>query len=266
MISSKGGFMMIKRIILVIALFGVSACVTTNEVTGRKQLITIPASEDIALGTNALNEVRRTAPVITQGAEVERIRRIGARIAAISHAPNMEWEFIIIDEPVLNAWALPGGKIAVYTKMIEAFNTDAELAAVLGHEVAHAVLRHGAEQVSRGQIQSLIVLGLGAAIGAATDDEQVGQIAVALGAVAAQGFVQLPHSRAMELEADDIGTLYMARAGYDPRASIQVWQKMKAMKEGKQTPSPFFSTHPADDQRIARLQAKMDIYLAEYNQ
>ena len=258
--------MMMKRIILAVTLLALSACVTTNEVTGRRQLITIPASQDIALGTNALNEVRKTAPVVTTGYEADRIRRIGERIAAISHTPNMEWEFIIIDEPVLNAWALPGGKIAVYTKMIKTFDSDAEIAAILGHEIAHAVLRHGAEQVSRGQLQNLAVSGLGVAIGSTIDDAKTAQLAVALGSMAAQGFVQLPHSRSLELEADDVGTLYMARAGYDPQASVQVWQKMKALKDGKKAPSPFFSTHPADDQRIARLQAKMGVYLAEYNQ
>ncbi|UTW56429.1 M48 family metallopeptidase [Kordiimonas sp. SCSIO 12610] len=256
--------MLIKRVLLGVILLSLSACVTTNEVTGRRQLITIPPSQDIALGASALSEVKKTAPVVTTGPQAERIKRIGQRIAAISHAPNMEWEFIIIDEPVLNAWALPGGKIAVYSKMAETFNTDAEIAAILGHEVAHAVLRHGAEQVSRGQLQNLAIAGLGVAVGATTEDAKTAQLAVALGSMAAQGFVQLPHSRAMELEADDVGTSYMAKAGFDPRASVKLWQKMKSLKDGKQAPSPFFSTHPADDQRIARLQTKMDVYLAEY--
>jgi predicted Zn-dependent protease len=256
--------MFLKRLVLAVTFLSLSACVTTNNVTGRKQLITIPPSQDATLGLNALNEVKKTAPVVTTGPMAERIQRIGNRIAAISHAPNMDWEFIVIDEPVLNAWALPGGKVAVYSKMAETFSTDEQLAAILGHEVAHAVLRHGAEQVSRGQLQNLAIAGLGVAVGATTEDAKTAQLAVALGSMAAQGFVQLPHSRSMELEADDVGTAYMAKAGFDPRASVSLWRKMKSLKEGQQAPSPFFSTHPADDKRIARLQAKMDVYLAEY--
>jgi predicted Zn-dependent protease len=255
---------MMKKILSVLLVGASVAACTTNEITGRSQLITIPASQDAALGLEAMNEVKKTAPVRTTGPMAERIQRIGKRIAAISHRPDMDWEFVVIEEDVMNAWALPGGKIAVYSKMANTFTDDEEIAAVMGHEIAHAILRHGAEQVSRGQIQQAAVLGVGVAAGVATEDAQMAQLAIQLGSLAAAGFVQLPHSRNMELEADDIGTLYMARAGYDPRASVRLWQKMKQLKDGQGAPSPFFSTHPSDDKRIERLQNKMDTYLAEY--
>ncbi len=257
--------MKFKAGILVIAAMLVSGCVTTNEVTGRSQFITIPASQDDALGLQALNEVKKSNKnVRTSGAMANRVARIGKRIVAVSDRPNLNWEFIVIDEPVLNAWALPGGKVAVYSKMVNNLN-DEELAAVLGHEAAHAILRHGAEQVSRAQAQNVLIAGAGVLVGATTENQKYAQLAVTLGSAAAQGLVSLPHSRSMELEADDIGTIYMARAGYDPRAAARLWRKMAKMKEGSGSQPTWLSTHPSDEKRIQRIENKMDEYLAVYN-
>lgn len=256
--------MAFRQIFVAASFLFLTACVTTNSVTGRSQFITIPASQDEALGMQALTEVKKTNEhVRTSGAAVDRVRRIGERIVAVSDKPDMNWEFIVIDEPVLNAWALPGGKVAVYQKMIDNL-TDEELAAVLGHEAAHAILRHGAEQVSRAQAQQLAIVGLGAVVASQTEDEQTAQLAVGLGSIAAQGFVALPHSRSMELEADHIGTLYMARAGYDPRSAPRLWRKMAKLKEGANQQPTFLSTHPSDGKRIERLEARMSDYMAEW--
>lgn len=257
-------FRALKASLLGLSALLLAACVTTNEVTGRSQFIIIPPSQDAALGLEAMNEVKKTAPVRTDTAMARRVQRIGTRIAAISDKPDMDWEFVVIDEPVLNAWALPGGKVAVYAKMAESFPADEELAAVMGHEIAHAILRHGAEQMSRAQAQNILIMGAGVAVGAATEDAETTQMAVGLAQLAAQGFVQLPHSRQMELEADHVGAIYMAKAGYDPRASVRLWQKMKQMKEGNQQPPTFLSTHPSDDQRIERLNSRMEEYLSHY--
>ncbi len=254
-----------KRISALLLGLMLAACMQTNSITGRNQFITIPAKQDAIMGAQAFAEVSKNAPVLRKGAMADRVKRIGDRIARISDAPNMAWEFVVINEPVLNAWALPGGKIAIYRKMLDSFNTDAEIAAILGHEVAHAVLRHGAEQVSRAQLQQLIIVGLGVATAAATEDKHTTQLAMQLGTLAAAGFVALPHSRNMELEADDIGTVYMARAGYDPRFAIAVWQKMKNLKEGAEQPPTWLSTHPNDDKRIERLTSKMGFYQGEYH-
>ncbi|MFC4347924.1 M48 family metallopeptidase [Kordiimonas lipolytica] len=255
---------MIKGVLLGAGLLLVTACMTTNEVTGRSQFIIIPPSQDAALGLEAMNEVKKSAPVQTSGPMAERVQRIGARIVAISDAPNLGWEFVVIDEPVLNAWALPGGKVAIYSKMVESFTSDEELAAVIGHEIAHAVLRHGAEQMSRAQMQNLLIIGAGVAVGATTEDDETAQMAVGLASLATAGFVQLPHSRKMELEADHVGTMYMAKAGYDPRASVRLWQRMKTLKEGGGQPPTFLSTHPSDDKRISRLEERMEEYLSYY--
>lgn len=255
---------LIRNALFGLAALTLAACMTTNEVTGRSQFIIIPPSQDAALGLEAMNEVKKTAPVQTTGAQAERVQRIGARIAAISDNPGLDWEFVVIDEPVLNAWALPGGKVAIYRKMVDSFPSDEELAAVIGHEIAHAVLRHGAEQMSRAQMQNLLIIGAGVAVGAATEDDETTQMAVGLASLATAGFVQLPHSRKMELEADHVGTIYMAKAGYDPRASVRLWQRMKTLKEGGGQPPTFLSTHPSDDKRISRLEERMAEYLSYY--
>ncbi|MBL4639611.1 MAG: M48 family metallopeptidase [Kordiimonadaceae bacterium] len=253
-----------RRLVAVLSIFFVSACVTTNSVTGRSQFITIPVGQDEALGAQALSQVKRiNAHVRTSGKLVARVNRIGKRVVAVSDKPDMNWEFIVIDEDVLNAWALPGGKVAVYSKMLNNLN-DEELAAVLGHEAAHAILRHGAEQVSRAQVQQLAIAGLGAIVASQTENEQTAQLAVSLGSLAAQGFVALPHSRDMELEADHVGAIYMARAGYDPRAAVRLWQKMARLKEGGASQPTFLSTHPSDGKRIDRLNARMDEYMKIY--
>ena len=253
---------LLRPTLAVVICLALAACVTTNEVTGRSQFITIPASQDQALGLEAFNQVKETAPVLETGPLANRVRRIGNRITPYSDNPDMDWQFVVIDEPVLNAWALPGGKVAIYRKMVDNLN-DAELAAVLGHEIAHAILRHGAEQVSRAQAQNLAIVGLGVVLSTQTENQEMAQMAVTLGALAAQGFVALPHSRKMELEADHVGTVYMAKAGYDPRAAVRLWNKMASMKEGGGQPT-FLSTHPSDDQRIARLNSRMDEYMGYY--
>ncbi|WP_308909359.1 M48 family metallopeptidase [Pseudokordiimonas caeni] len=251
------------RFIAPIAALLTIACTETNTITGRDQFLMIPASQDAALGLEAMKEVKQSVKLV-KGKPAERVARIGKRIAAMSDRPDMPWEFVVIDEDVLNAWALPGGKIAVYKKMLDMMESDDQLAAVLGHEISHAVLRHGAESLSRAQAQNMAIAGLGMAVGAYTKSGETAQLAATLAGVAAQGFVALPHSRAMELEADDIGTRYMARAGYDPRAAVTLWQKMQKMKEGSGGQPQWLSTHPTDQQRIDRLSAKMGDYLAEY--
>lgn len=252
-----------QRLMAFLAVMLLAACVTTNTVTGRNQFITIPASQDAALGLEAMKQVKESAPVLTRGPLARRVKRIGEHIARYSDSPDMGWEFVVIDEPTLNAWALPGGKVAVYRKMLDNLS-DVELAAVLGHEIAHAVLRHGAEQVSRAQAQQLAITGFGILVASQSENDQTARLAVGLGSLAAQGFVALPHSRKMELEADHVGTVYMARAGYDPRAAIRLWRKMARLKEGGGPPT-FLSTHPSDGQRINRLEARMSEYMSIYN-
>ncbi|MDX9993834.1 MAG: M48 family metallopeptidase [Rhodocyclaceae bacterium] len=180
----------------------------------------------------------------------ERIQRIGMRIAAATGRTDYEWEFRVIDDDkTLNAFCLPGGKVAVYTGLLPVAQDDAGIAAVIGHEVAHAIARHGGERLS----QEILVAGATVATVMATQDAKKRDLyAGLLGAGAAVGFL-LPYSRLHESEADRMGLIYMAKAGYDPRAAIGLWQRMAAEGKDRDRPPEFLSTHPADDTRIANL-------------
>jgi len=241
------------------------ACTTTNDVSGRKQVMAFGPEDDIAMGTQAMEEIKKTEDVVTSGPYAERVSRLGLAIAAKSDRPDFPWEFIAIRSDQLNAFALPGGQSAVYTEMMDTFNKDPQLAAVMGHEIAHAVLRHGAEQVSRAQYQSGIIAVVGVLVGTSTDDGDKAQGAMELAAMATQLGAALPHSRKMELEADHFGTIYMARAGFDPRNAPALWRKMAELTQGMEKPPLWFSTHPSDEQRIAQLEANMDMYMKIYN-
>jgi len=240
------------------------ACSSTNEITGRKQFIMFGPEQDVAMGVQAMEEIKKTEDVMTSGPYDRRVKRLGNAIAAKSDRPDFPWEFIAIRSDQLNAFALPGGQSAVYTAMMDAFKSDPELAAVMGHEIAHAVLRHGAEQLSRGQAQNIFIGVIGAVAGSTSDSQDTTEGAMQLAAMATQLGFALPHSRSMELEADHIGTLYMARAGYDPRAAVALWKKMAEMSANAQKPPLWFSTHPSDEQRIKQLEDNMDEYMKVY--
>lgn len=254
----------VKSIFSILILSLILASCSTNEITGRKQFLMFGPEKDVPMGVQAMDEIMKTQNVVTTGPLAERVRRLGLAIAAKSHRPDFPWNFIVIKSDQLNAFALPGGQSAVYTKMAAAFPNDNELAAVMGHEIAHAVLRHGAEQVSRGQAQN-IFFGVVAAVADQTmEDKENTQSVLQLAAMATQIGVTLPHSRAMELEADHNGAIYMAKAGYDPRATVVLWRKMAEMHKGSQRPPKWFSTHPTETQRIRQLEENMAAYMVYY--
>ena len=200
--------------------------------------------------TQLLQEASRKGLLNRNAAEVDRVRTISRRLIAKTpvfrpDAGSWQWETNVIGSKEVNAWCMPGGKIAVYTGLIERLRpTDDELAAVMGHEIAHALREHGRERASQVMAQSVAIGILGAATGmsgAATDLSQV-VLDVTL---------NLPNSRAFETEADRIGVELAARAGYDPRAAISLWQKMGSL--GKGEPPQFLSTHPSHASRISDL-------------
>jgi len=231
----------------------VAACATAPE-TGRSQLILFSEAEDQELGLTAFRQVLSEARLVRDPRVVARVRRIGWRIARVTPRTDWDWEFVVIDDDEPNAWALPGGKVGVHRGIFKVARTDGQLAAVIAHEVAHAVARHGVEKVSR---ELLLGLGL-AALGAATGDEDL----TAGAAVAGLLLVSLPFSREQEREADHIGLLYMARAGFDPREAIRLWENFRRL-EGDDLPA-FLSTHPPKEERLLRLRALMPRALEEY--
>ena len=225
-------------------------------VTGRSQLILLPESQDAQLGLNAYQQILSESKISKDQELNRRVKEVGQRIAAISPHPEWDWQFTVIEEDQPNAFALPGGKVGVNTGLFKVAKNDAQLATVMGHEVAHAIARHGAERMSQGLLTQAGI----AVIGAATEEGTYVQMAAAAATLA----IILPYSRTQESEADHIGLLYLARAGYDPRESVALWENFEAL--GGDRPPEFLSTHPAEGTRIERLQKLMPQALEVYEQ
>jgi predicted Zn-dependent protease len=261
-------------VLLLAATLALAGCYT-NPVTGRKSLVLLSQGEELALGTQSFQAIREKEKVSQDAGHNARVNRIGQRIAQAvgNELPDAKWEFVVFDSKELNAFALPGGKVGVYTGLLELAENDAELATVMGHEIGHVIARHGAERMS----EAMVIGGIGAlgsaAVEAKTQDPKTRQLfELAYGMGTTLGRI-LPHSRSNESESDRMGAVYAARAGYDPRAAITFWQKMMAQKQaadkaagGSSTISALFSTHPADQKRIADLKALMPSVVPIYEQ
>lgn len=233
------------------------SCVTTP-VTKREALILIPFEQELALGAQAYKDLTAKEKESTDARLTEIVHRVAKRIAAVSDMPRLDWEFKLIDSKVQNAFCAPGGKIVVYTGILPAAANEAGLAAVLGHEVAHAIARHGAQRMS----QQLILTGVLAATAVSLEGKNRNAILGALGLGATVGLT-LPFSRMNESEADEIGLIYMARAGYDPNEAVNFWKRFNTGKGAPQTPE-FLSTHPSDETRIHELSQRLPTALKEY--
>lgn len=224
---------------------------TTVPYTNRSRLMMMSESDDIELGLAAYEEVLSQEKV-SRDPEANRIvQEVGRAIAAVAEKPEYDWQFTVIDEPkTVNAFALPGGKVAVYTGIFPVAVDSAGLATVIGHEVAHALARHGAERMSQGM--ALQGLGIGLAIATSGQSAGVQQAVMQAYGLGAQVGVLLPFSREMESEADHIGLILMAKAGYDPAVSVGLWERMGQLGGGA-APMEFLSTHPNYDTRIEQL-------------
>ena len=245
----------------------------TNPYTGRSQLLMTSVSEEMQMGAQAYSQVKND-PKMKQSQdprEIEPVKRVTSRIIEAAKrskyaemAKEFQWEVTVIkDDKTMNAFALPGGKIAVYTGIFPVAKTEAGLAAVLGHEVTHALARHGAERMSQGELTNAALQVVGAAAGAGTGNAMLGQATMAALGAGAQVGVLLPFSRKHESEADYIGILLAADAGYDPRESVHLWERMEQMSGGG-GPSEFLSTHPGHETRIEQLKKWMPEAMAIY--
>jgi len=219
--------------------------------TGRSHMILVSSSEETQMGEQAYRETLKKARLSTDEKDIETIRRVGLRIAKAADRPDFRWEFNLIqDDKTVNAWCLPGGKVAFYTGILPITKDETGIAVVMGHEVAHALARHGSERMSQGMIVNAgekvaSVLLAGSSF---LTQEVFGQ-AYGLGAELG---VMLPFSRKQESEADHIGLILMAKAGYDPAEAAEFWKRMaKAMGgEGKGSSlAAFLRTHPPDEKR-----------------
>lgn len=257
---------------LLLLLPAFAACSTVPG-TGRSRLDLVPLDTEMSMGSQAYKETLSQSKLIKSGPDYEMVQRLGHRIADAaerlypdSPAKEFKWEFNLIDDPkTINAWCLPGGKVAVYTGLLPVTKDEASLAVVVGHEVGHAVARHGGERMTQ-------QLGVQGALTAASiylsgnrnmsSSEQQG-IMAALGMGANVGLL-LPYSRTHESEADELGLYMAASAGYDPHASIGLWQRMAA--SGGSAPPEFLSTHPSDASRIQNLQEHMNKAMRYYRE
>jgi metalloendopeptidase OMA1, mitochondrial len=243
------------RILLALLLgLSVVACETVP-ITGRSQLVLIPEGTEVKMGLDSYQQILGKSKVSNDVQLNEQVTRVGRRIATATERNDYQWEFKVIEDQQVNAFCLPGGKVAVYTGMFPVARDDAGLAAVLGHEVAHAIARHGGERMSQQLAVEGVTLAGAQTLLSGSDPRFVQLAAAALGGVATVG-VLLPFSRAQESEADHLGLIYMAKAGYDPHASRDLWKRMAERSSG-QSDSPlsaFLSTHPLPATRITQIE------------
>jgi len=239
--------------------------------TARDQVIFFSEEKELQFGLSAFREVLRSAPLSDNVEINELVHRVGRKIAEAANKPEYQWEFAVIqDDKMVNAFALPGGKVAIFTGILKHTKDDAGLATVMGHEVAHALQRHGVERMSRSILDQIAQLGaLGAAASGKTNP---GAIQGLLGAYGVN--VSLPFNRKQESEADYIGLRLMAQAGYDPRAAVPFWERMsgcprqmidKLCFRSQQAVPEFLSTHPSDVTRINQIEAWLPEALQHYH-
>jgi len=253
-----------------LALLLVQGC-TTAPVTGRHELNLVSAGQETELGLSSFNQLKSNTPISHDPAANAMVQRVAKRIAAVASQdlPNAQWEFVVFESQEANAFCLPGGKVGVYTGILPITQTDAGLATVLGHEIGHAVAHHGAERMS----EQLVLQGGGELFGSAVaaSDPRWQTMATTAFGVGAQLGRELPHNRKQESEADHIGLVYMARAGYDPKEAVAFWQRFMAYNQqqgGGQTPNfltKFLRTHPLDEVRIKQLNEWLPEAQAQYH-
>ena len=229
--------------------------------TDRKQLLMVTAEKENAMGLTAYQEVLKEEPVTKNSAATELVRKVGKRIAAAANRPDFDWEFNVIDSKTQNAFCLPGGKVAVYTGILPVCQNEAGLAVVMSHEIGHAIARHGGERMSHQMVQNTAKDAL-ARVMQNRDENTQKIVLTAYGAGAQYGAI-LPYSRKHELEADHIGVLLMAKAGYDPSEAPVFWERFGSAKDGA-APMEFLSTHPSDARRASALRELLPEALEVY--
>jgi predicted Zn-dependent protease len=237
------------RYYLLCLIFAVVGC-TTVPMTGRYQLLLSDEAQENAAGATSYGQYLKESKISTHKTNTALVKKVGQKIAAVSGC-DYDWEFNLLESDEANAWCLSGGKVAVYTGILPYTQTEAGLATVMAHEIAHAIARHGAERSAQNTL-----LEYGLAIGNATLANNPNKELIMLGVnVAGNVGIILPYSRKHESEADHIGLLLMAKAGYDPNEAIKFWQRMSAASGGSQGGlSDFLSTHPSDAKRVKDLQ------------
>lgn len=252
----------IKKLSLVIfaLIFSAAAC-TTVPITGRSQFNIVPDQQMLSMSFQQYDEFLKENKLSTDPAKTRMVKTVGKRISRAveqylmennlaNEIRNYSWEFNLVESDEINAWCMPGGKVVIYTGILPVAQNDSGLAVVMGHEIAHAVAKHGNERMSHAMAVQMGGLGLSAALSSYPQQTQELWMAV-VGAGAQVGFM-LPYSRLHEREADELGLIFMAMAGYDPNHAVGFWQRMSQQKAGA-APPEFLSTHPSDAARIQNI-------------
>ena len=245
---------------------------STVPVTGRRQLSLIPTSTMLSMSFQQYGEFLKTNKLSDKLAQTQMVNRVGKRIQKaveayfvqqnMSHElENYDWEFNLVESPDVNAWCMPGGKVVVYTGILPVTKDEAGLSVVMGHEIGHAVAGHGNERMSQGLAAQMGGIALSAAL--AKKPEETQQLWMTAFGVGAQFGVILPYSRLHESEADHLGLIFMAMAGYNPKHAIGFWERMAQMKGG-QAPPEFMSTHPSDTTRIRKIKELVPVAMQYY--
>lgn len=251
------------KILLVFLAFGLLSACKTNPFTGKSDLALVPNSQLFPMAFEQYNEVLQESEVIKGTKEAQMVNSVGQKIAAAAelylkaegvedYLKDYDWEYHLINSEQVNAWCMPGGKIAVYTGILPITKSEAGLAAVMGHEVSHALLNHGQRRMSQDQITQLA----GVAGSAAFKDPKNAQLFNQAFGLGTQLGVALPYGRKFENQADDLGVKLMAIAGYNPEAAVHLWERMS--QSGGAQPPEFLSTHPSNQSRINNISKQVE--------
>jgi predicted Zn-dependent protease len=266
-------YFMIKKIFILLAMVMIIDGCARVPLSGRRQLSIIGNSEILPMSYDQYSQVMAESKVVTQTPQGQQVVQVGNRIAKAvevylneqGYADQLEgyaWEFNLIESDQINAWAMPGGKIAFYTGIMPITQNEAGIAVIMGHEVAHAIANHARERMSQGLVANGLLGGLQVAMGQNPSLTQT----LFLQAVGYGGQVgMLKFSRDQELEADELGLTFMAIAGYDPREAPRFWERMEAQAGGGARPPEFLSTHPGPNRRIEQLNKMMPAAMEYYN-
>ena len=264
---------LLRPIMMLLALSLLLAACATVPLTGRRQLSLIPDNQMNAMSFQQYDQVLAESRLSTNTEQTAMIKRVGTRIQKAvedylaqqgqsSHIDGYAWDFNLIESDQVNAWCMPGGKVAFYTGILPICEDETGVAVVMGHEIAHAIAEHGAERMSHSMMVQMGNVALSEAV--KNEPEETQALYNQAFAVGAQYGAMLPFSRQHESEADHMGLIFMAMAGYNPREAPIFWQRMASM--GGQKPPEFMSTHPSDDTRVRQLNEWMPEALTYYQE
>jgi predicted Zn-dependent protease len=261
------------KLLLVLIIVFITACQTVP-ITGRQQLNIIPSETVLGMSYNNYSEFISAHNVIKDTPDAQMVKKVGQRIRGAvetyfsqnnlsDRLKGYQWEFNLIEDKAINAWCMPGGKVVVYTGILPVTKDDAGLAVVMGHEIGHAVAQHGDERMSQGLLAQLGGVALSTAL--SEKPKETTELFMAAYGLGTQVGVLLPYSRLQESEADRLGLIFMAMAGYDPHNAIDFWKRMVSKKQGA-SPPELLSTHPTDENRIRNIEKLIPEAMRYYRQ